>query len=162
MSYATEHMQRRARLGMPMVTRPVSVWYQSLAEREAQSKKELLDAISKYRCVVDSNGPLFLRKLHDGNIPVRRARRAVRMVAYIWDVSVDQIMGDDRSAAVVSARHAAIHVVAKITKWSLPELGRRFGGRDHTTILHALKKIAATKPRRAYQPRVYGKPQVTS
>jgi hypothetical protein len=127
--------------------------YQRLAEQEAAREKALQAILAKYRCAVDTSGPLFTAKPIRVWTPFLRARRAVRLVAYIWGVTVEDIMGSRRSAVLVSARHAAIYVVAKITEWSLPELGKRFGGRDHTTILHALKKIGASKPRRAYQSR---------
>jgi len=149
-----DHAARRARMGAPIAKRPISMWhYQRLAEQEAAREKALQAILAKYRCAVDTSGPLFTAKPIRVWTPFLRARRAVRLVAYIWGVTVEDIMGSRRSAVLVSARHAAIYVVAKITEWSLPELGKRFGGRDHTTILHALKKIGASKPRRAYQSR---------
>jgi chromosomal replication initiator protein len=41
----------------------------------------------------------------------------------------------------VKARQIAIYLAKKLTSLSLPEVGRRFGGRDHTTILHSIRKI---------------------
>jgi len=149
-----DHAARRARMGAPIANRPISMWhYQRLAEQEAAREKALQAILAKYRCAVDTSGALFTAKPIRVWTPFLRARRAVRLVAYIWGVTVEDIMGSRRSAVLVSARHAAIYVVAKITEWSLPELGKRFGGRDHTTILHALKKTGASKPRRAYQSR---------
>lgn len=53
------------------------------------------------------------------------------------------ILGPLRSAPAVRARQRAMYLSRQATPKSLPELGRRFGSRDHTTVLHALRKIAA-------------------
>ena len=46
-----------------------------------------------------------------------------------------------RTAAVVRPRQIAMYLSKVLTLRSLPEIGRRFGGRDHTTVLHAVRKI---------------------
>lgn len=46
-----------------------------------------------------------------------------------------------RTAKVVGARQVAMYLAKTLTGRSLPEVGRRFGGRDHTTVLHAVRKI---------------------
>lgn len=56
-------------------------------------------------------------------------------------ISVNDILSQRRSAEYVNARHIAIYLAKVMTTRSLPEIGRRFGGRDHTTILHAARKI---------------------
>lgn len=48
-----------------------------------------------------------------------------------------------RTGAIVNARQIAMYLARQITSRSLPEIGRRFGGRDHTTVLHAVRKIEA-------------------
>ncbi|WP_456705579.1 helix-turn-helix domain-containing protein [Bradyrhizobium sp. USDA 4452] len=48
-----------------------------------------------------------------------------------------------RTALVVRARQLAMYLAKRVTSKSLPEIGRRFGGRDHTTVLHAVRKIEA-------------------
>lgn len=48
-----------------------------------------------------------------------------------------------RTGPVVRARQVAMYLAKKLTAASLPEIGRRFGGRDHTTVLHAVRKIEA-------------------
>lgn len=55
-----------------------------------------------------------------------------------------------RVRKVVEARHEAIaEVAAARPHWSYPALGRFFGGRDHTSVMHALKKLGRWKPRKA-------------
>ena len=46
-----------------------------------------------------------------------------------------------RTANVVRPRQVAMYLAKTLTLRSLPEIGRRFGGRDHTTVLHAVRKI---------------------
>lgn len=46
-----------------------------------------------------------------------------------------------RTASVVRARQISMYLAKTLTEQSLPEIGRRFGGRDHTTVLHAVRKI---------------------
>ena len=46
-----------------------------------------------------------------------------------------------RSRAVARPRQIAMYLSKQLTQHSLPDIGRRFGGRDHTTVLHAVKKV---------------------
>ena len=50
-------------------------------------------------------------------------------------------MSSRRTANVVRPRQVAMYLAKTLTLRSLPEIGRRFGGRDHTTVLHAVRKI---------------------
>ena len=51
------------------------------------------------------------------------------------------ILSSRRTAVVVKPRQVAMYLAKTLTMRSLPEIGRRFGGRDHTTVLHAVRKI---------------------
>ncbi len=51
------------------------------------------------------------------------------------------ILSSRRTATVVKPRQVAMYLSKALTLRSLPEIGRRFGGRDHTTVLHAVRKI---------------------
>ena len=53
------------------------------------------------------------------------------------------ILSSRRTAVVVKPRQVAMFLAKTLTMRSLPEIGRRFGGRDHTTVLHAVRKIEA-------------------
>ena len=52
-----------------------------------------------------------------------------------------EILSARRTANVVRPRQIAMYLAKILTLRSLPEIGRRFGGRDHTTVLHAVRKI---------------------
>ena len=62
-------------------------------------------------------------------------------VAEFTGISVTEITGDKRSRPVVEGRHLAMYLARELTDASLPKIGDRIGGRDHTTVLHAVDKI---------------------
>ena len=62
-------------------------------------------------------------------------------VADSTGVSVTEITGDKRSRSVVEGRHLAMYLARELTDSSLPKIGDRIGGRDHTTVLHAVEKV---------------------
>jgi chromosomal replication initiator protein len=64
-----------------------------------------------------------------------------RIVARHYNVSRADVLSARRTATVVRPRQIAMYLSKVLTLRSLPEIGRRFGGRDHTTVLHAVRKI---------------------
>ena len=64
-----------------------------------------------------------------------------KRVAAHFNVSRADLLSLRRTAAVVMPRQIAMFLAKSLTLRSLPEIGRRFGGRDHTTVLHAVRKI---------------------
>lgn len=64
-----------------------------------------------------------------------------RIVARQYSVSRSDLLSSRRTANVVRPRQVAMYLAKTLTLRSLPEIGRRFGGRDHTTVLHAVRKI---------------------
>ncbi|MGA8170722.1 MAG: chromosomal replication initiator protein DnaA [Methylocystis sp.] len=64
-----------------------------------------------------------------------------KVVANHFNVSRADILSQRRTANVVRPRQIAMYLAKNLTLRSLPEIGRRFGGRDHTTVLHAVRKI---------------------
>ena len=67
----------------------------------------------------------------------------LRVVAKHYNVTRADILSQRRTANVVKPRQIAMYLAKTLTLRSLPEIGRRFGGRDHTTVLHAVRKIEA-------------------
>ncbi|MGA0561088.1 chromosomal replication initiator protein DnaA [Ancylobacter sp. VNQ12] len=65
----------------------------------------------------------------------------LRIVAKHYNVTRADILSQRRTANVVKPRQIAMYLAKTLTLRSLPEIGRRFGGRDHTTVLHAVRKI---------------------
>jgi chromosomal replication initiator protein len=64
-----------------------------------------------------------------------------RIVARQYNVTRADLLSSRRTANVVRPRQVAMYLAKTLTLRSLPEIGRRFGGRDHTTVLHAVRKI---------------------
>ncbi|MBL8587015.1 MAG: chromosomal replication initiator protein DnaA [Methylobacteriaceae bacterium] len=64
-----------------------------------------------------------------------------KLVGNYYNVSRADIVSSRRTANVVRPRQIAMYLSKILTPRSLPEIGRRFGGRDHTTVLHAVRKI---------------------
>jgi hypothetical protein len=62
-------------------------------------------------------------------------------VASYYSVSHNEILSDDRSSRIVRARQMGMYLAFMLSGKSLPEIGRRFGGRDATTVLHACRKL---------------------
>jgi chromosomal replication initiator protein len=77
--------------------------------------------------------PLELRKVLIEDIQ--------RIVAHQFSLSRSDLLSPRRTANVVRPRQIAMYLAKTLTLRSLPEIGRRFGGRDHTTVLHAVRKI---------------------
>ncbi|WP_216366742.1 chromosomal replication initiator protein DnaA [Halovulum dunhuangense] len=65
----------------------------------------------------------------------------IRKVADHYNVRMADLLGPRRSRAVSRPRQVAMFLSKTLTTKSLPEIGRRFGGRDHTTVIHAVRKI---------------------
>lgn len=72
---------------------------------------------------------------------VETIQRAV--LAFYPKVTLIDMISARRTAAVAKPRMIAVYLVKELTPRSLPDIGRRFGGRDHTTILHSVRKISA-------------------
>jgi chromosomal replication initiator protein len=58
-----------------------------------------------------------------------------------FSMSLEDICGTSRSRVLVNARQIAMYLCRELTDLSLPKIGQTFGGRDHTTVMHADRKI---------------------
>jgi len=65
----------------------------------------------------------------------------VEEAAEVFALSVEDLRGYSRTRPLVAARQAAMYVCRVLTEESLPAIGRGFGGRDHTTVLHSVRKV---------------------
>ncbi len=64
-----------------------------------------------------------------------------RKVAEYYTLKMTDLLSARRAREVARPRQVAMYLAKKLTPRSLPEIGRRFGGRDHTTVMHAVKRI---------------------
>ncbi len=64
-----------------------------------------------------------------------------RKVAEYYNIRLSDMLGPKRTRTIARPRQVAMYLSKELTSRSLPEIGRRFGGRDHTTILHGVRKV---------------------
>ena len=64
-----------------------------------------------------------------------------REVCRYYTVTQADLIGSKRTQSIVFPRQIAMYLSRELTDLSLPKIGEEFGGRDHTTVMHALKKI---------------------
>ena len=65
----------------------------------------------------------------------------IDVVSSYFDLTVDELVGKGRTKRFVQARQIAMYLCRELTDLSLPKLGQAFGGRDHTTVMHAERRI---------------------
>ncbi|MGB1680804.1 MAG: chromosomal replication initiator protein DnaA [Acidimicrobiales bacterium] len=69
------------------------------------------------------------------------AERIIELTAEMFGFEIDQITGGSRRRPLVDARQVAMYVTRNMTDLSFPDIGKEFGGRDHTTVMHACRKV---------------------
>jgi len=69
-------------------------------------------------------------------------KRIQDLVAERFSLSLEELCGDRRSQNIVYPRQVAMYLSRELTDSSLPKIGKEFGGRDHTTVIHATSKIS--------------------
>ena len=77
----------------------------------------------------------------DGSGPEITADQIMVSTADYFGVSLEDLRGQSRSRVLVNARQVAMYLCRELTELSLPRIGQAFGGRDHTTVMHADRKI---------------------
>ncbi|HEX7270216.1 MAG TPA: chromosomal replication initiator protein DnaA [Streptosporangiaceae bacterium] len=73
--------------------------------------------------------------------PEITAATIMGQTASYFGLSIDDLCGTSRSRVLVTARQIAMYLCRELTELSLPKIGQQFGGRDHTTVMHAERKI---------------------
>jgi len=69
-------------------------------------------------------------------------RRILDSTSEMFGFTVDELAGKSRSRPLVTARQISMYVFRELTDFSYPAIAREFGGRDHTTVIHAVEKIS--------------------
>lgn len=121
-----------------------------LAERLTESGRELEGAIHRLRAsyqltdepVTIAVAEQIVRDLMRGTEPRRvRIDDILRTVSKHYGVNRGDLLSGRRNRSIVRPRQIGMYLAKLLTSRSLPEIGRRFGNRDHTTVLHAIRKI---------------------
>jgi chromosomal replication initiator protein len=126
-----------------------------LAERLTESGRELEGAITRLQHIgALMRSPVTLdvaetviRDLVSGAEPRRiKIEDILKVVARHFGVTRADLLSQRRHRSVVWPRQIGMYLAKQLTARSLPEIGRRFGNRDHTTVLHAIRKIDGQLP----------------
>ncbi|MGW1605209.1 chromosomal replication initiator protein DnaA, partial [Streptomyces eurythermus] len=88
----------------------------------------------------------------EDSAPEITATAIMAATADYFGLTVEDLCGTSRGRALVTARQIAMYLCRELTDLSLPKIGAQFGGRDHTTVMHADRKIRALRLRRSRQP----------
>jgi chromosomal replication initiator protein len=83
---------------------------------------------------------------HNSRPSLLDGKRIAQVVAAYYHLSFEQMCGKQRDKHIVLPRQIAMYLIRQETQVSLSEIGQLFGGRDHTTVLHAWQKIDRTLP----------------
>lgn len=124
-----------------------------IAERVHSNVRALEGALIRVIAFSSLTGRPFTaelaREVLDSLYPAARTdqgptvRQIQEAVSDEFGITVDELLSTTRSARVVWPRHVAMFLARELTSESLPSIGRHFGGRDHTTVLHAWRRATA-------------------
>lgn len=111
-------------------------------ERE-QARREKV-ALVRAECAL--GGPIIdtITLVSSSLVIVSKTRRIQDLVCEKLGIERADMLSSRRKRASVMARQIAMFLVAENTSMSYPEMGQRFGGRDHTTVLHAVRRVEKT------------------
>ncbi len=121
-----------------------------LAERLTENGRELEGAVTRLFAnwqymrtpITHDIAETVIRDLVQGLEPRRiKIEDILRIVSRHYGVSKGDLLSQRRHRSVVWPRQIGMYLAKQLTARSLPEIGRRFGNRDHTTVLHAIRKI---------------------
>ncbi|HSJ87810.1 MAG TPA: chromosomal replication initiator protein DnaA [Anaerolineales bacterium] len=123
---------------------------ENIARRVQSNIRELEGALNRILAFADLSGTTLTPHLVEvalaDLIPQRRdiaPGKIIELVAKEWQISPEALVGRDRSQKVAQPRQVAMYLLRKETDASLPQIGEVLGGRDHTTVMYAIEKIAS-------------------
>ena len=119
-------------------------------ERQRAEEKAKADALTKwtvgrYRLAVDieAKGPAIFNAFEAAGCDAKKIKidHILHAVCACYSVTQTDVLSHRRHKSIILPRQVAMYLARVQTLRSLPEIGRRFGGRDHTTVMHAVEKI---------------------
>ncbi len=122
-----------------------------LAHRIVSNVRELEGALNKViahsnlfgREISLENTQEILQDLLRSNIRTITIEDIKKKVCDRYNIKMSDLNSARRSRSIARPRQIAMYLTKKLTTLSLPEIGRNFGGKDHTTVIHAIKKVEA-------------------
>ena len=123
---------------------------ESIARRVQSNIRELEGALNRILAFADLSGvhptPSLVEVALADLLPQRsdvEPQKIIELVAKEWQTTPEALLGRDRSQKVAQPRQVAMYLLRKETDASLPQIGEVLGGRDHTTVMYAIEKIAS-------------------
>ncbi|MCE1253376.1 MAG: chromosomal replication initiator protein DnaA [Anaerolineae bacterium] len=120
-----------------------------IAQRIRSSVRELEGALTRVMAYSELSGQPLTTSLvnmalvdllpHTNTI---QPEQVVQTVAHAFNIKTEQILGRNRSRDVALPRHVAMYLMREDANISLPQIGEKMGGRDHTTVMHACDRVA--------------------
>jgi chromosomal replication initiator protein len=121
----------------------------AIARRVQSNIRELEGALNRLLAFAELSGssltPSLVEVALADLLPSRQSivpEKVIELVAREWKTTVEALLGRDRSQRVAEPRQVAMYLLRKETDASLPQIGQVLGGRDHTTVMYAIQKIA--------------------
>ena len=121
-----------------------------IADIDNASPREMIGVLTKLATYADLTKKPVTPEMAEEAVGLRSAPGAKtsiediqRKTAEFYKLDVKDFYSPQRARRVARPRQVAMYLARKLTTRSLPEIGRRFGGRDHTTVLHACRRIEA-------------------
>jgi chromosomal replication initiator protein len=122
---------------------------ESIARRVQSNIRELEGALNRILAFADLSGtpltPQLVEVALADLLPQRsdvQPEKIIELVAREWQTTVEALLGRDRTQKIAQPRQVAMYLLRKETDASLPQIGEVLGGRDHTTVMYAIEKIA--------------------
>ena len=112
-----------------------------MRELEGALNRVIAQAILVGRAITLDMAQDVLRDLlraHERRVTIEDIQK---LVAEHYGIRIADMHSARRARAVARPRQVAMYLAKQLTPRSLPEIGRKFGGRDHTTVMHAIRKI---------------------
>ncbi|MEP7136558.1 MAG: chromosomal replication initiator protein DnaA [Chloroflexota bacterium] len=122
---------------------------ETIARRVQSNIRELEGALNRILAFADLSGSSLTPNLVEVALADLLPQRSdvapgkiIELVAKEWQTTVEALLGRDRSQKIAQPRQVAMYLMRKETDASLPMIGQVLGGRDHTTVMYAIEKIA--------------------
>jgi chromosomal replication initiator protein len=113
-----------------------------IAGRISTNIRELEGALTRRSMTVELAQEVLKDVFPQGELPEVSVERIQEAVIERFGISLQELTGDRRAQSIVYPRQVAMYLCRELTDSSLPKIGKKFGGRDHTTVIHATSKIA--------------------
>ena len=122
-----------------------------IAENITDNIRELEGALTRVTAyanldqvpITESLAKTILQDLINSNQPLPVTPEVIlSKTAEMYGFSIDELIGGSRRRPLVTARQIAMYIFRELTELSYPAIAKEFGGRDHTTVIHAVDKIS--------------------